>query len=76
MYEYSKSPRLGNKKYLFHDYVNIFFHQQDETLVVFRDIRPATPHHYLVVPKTHIQDPKILNNSHLGLGTWTILNRS
>ena len=39
-------------------------------MVVFRDIKPASPHHYLVVPKQHIPDPKILGNSHVELGKW------
>jgi len=41
---------------------------QDDSLIVFRDIRPATPHHYLVVTKEHIQDAKVLTNAHANLG--------
>ncbi|KAL4219779.1 Histidine triad nucleotide-binding protein 3 [Mactra antiquata] len=40
---------------------------KDERIVVFRDIRPATPHHYLVVTKEHIPDAKQLKYSHIEL---------
>ncbi|BET02126.1 HIT domain [Nesidiocoris tenuis] len=33
---------------------------QDDTLVVFSDIRPAAKHHYLIVTKEHISDCKVL----------------
>ncbi|XP_052214560.1 adenosine 5'-monophosphoramidase HINT3-like isoform X2 [Dreissena polymorpha] len=39
----------------------------DERVSVFRDIRPATPHHYLVASKEHIPDAKHLNPEHSGL---------
>ncbi|XP_033846479.1 adenosine 5'-monophosphoramidase HINT3-like [Periophthalmus magnuspinnatus] len=28
--------------------------KQDEELMCFRDINPAAPHHYLIIPKVHI----------------------
>ena len=37
-------------------------------MVVFRDIRPATDHHYLVAVKQHIPDAKQLKNEHIELG--------
>ncbi|VDI43754.1 Hypothetical predicted protein [Mytilus galloprovincialis] len=40
---------------------------QNEDFVVFRDIRPASNHHYLVIPKIHIPNPKQLNQSHIPL---------
>ncbi|XP_045201579.2 adenosine 5'-monophosphoramidase HINT3-like isoform X2 [Mercenaria mercenaria] len=40
---------------------------RDDTLVVFRDIRPATSHHYLVVTTEHISDAKQLKFENLGL---------
>lgn len=40
---------------------------QDETVVVFPDIRPASPHHYLVVPKDHLPNPKQLDGTHVEL---------
>ncbi|XP_033738707.1 histidine triad nucleotide-binding protein 3-like [Pecten maximus] len=40
---------------------------ENEELVIFKDIKPATRHHYLVVPKHHIKNPKSLDNSHLSL---------
>ena len=41
-------------------------HDQDG-IVIFRDIRPATPHHYLVVPKGHTEDAKHLTASDIPL---------
>lgn len=38
-----------------------------ENVVVFRDIRPAAQHHYLVVSKQHLPDAKQLNHDHLQL---------
>ncbi|KAK9508908.1 hypothetical protein O3M35_006349 [Rhynocoris fuscipes] len=40
---------------------------EDEQVVVFPDIRPASKYHYLIVPKNHIQNAKVLNPSHLNL---------
>ncbi|OWF38591.1 histidine triad nucleotide-binding protein 3-like [Mizuhopecten yessoensis] len=40
---------------------------ENEELVIFKDIKPATRHHYLIVPKHHIKDPRSLNYSHLPL---------
>ncbi|XP_061175800.1 adenosine 5'-monophosphoramidase HINT3-like [Saccostrea echinata] len=39
-------------------YTRILF--QDEEFVAFRDIRPAADHHYLIVTKQHIKNPKQL----------------
>lgn len=33
---------------------------ENDKFVCFRDIRPAAPHHYLVVPRHHVSDPKSL----------------
>lgn len=40
---------------------------EDEIVIAFRDIKPATDHHYLVIPKVHIDNPKILTHEHLEL---------
>ncbi|KDQ15865.1 hypothetical protein BOTBODRAFT_130585 [Botryobasidium botryosum FD-172 SS1] len=40
---------------------------EDETLVVFRDRRPAALHHLLVVPKEHIGSVRELRKEHLPL---------
>lgn len=32
-----------------------------DDIVIFKDIRPASDHHYLVIPKSHVRDPKHLN---------------
>uniref|UniRef100_A0A0A9W2L1 Adenosine 5'-monophosphoramidase HINT3 n=1 Tax=Lygus hesperus TaxID=30085 RepID=A0A0A9W2L1_LYGHE len=33
---------------------------QDDMVIVFNDVRPAAPHHFLIVPKEHISDAKVL----------------
>ncbi|KAK8394859.1 hypothetical protein O3P69_005967 [Scylla paramamosain] len=38
---------------------------QDEEFVVFPDIRPAAPHHYLVLTREHITDAKCLTKEHI-----------
>ncbi|KAJ8411466.1 hypothetical protein AAFF_G00162740 [Aldrovandia affinis] len=37
----------------------------DEELSCFRDIKPAAPHHYLVVPTGHVGNPKSLRKEHV-----------
>uniref|UniRef100_A0A8C7QK38 HIT domain-containing protein n=1 Tax=Oncorhynchus mykiss TaxID=8022 RepID=A0A8C7QK38_ONCMY len=41
--------------------------KQDSELVCFRDINPAAPHHYLVVPKKHIVSCFSLFKEHVKL---------
>ncbi|KAM6915128.1 adenosine 5'-monophosphoramidase HINT3-like [Xenentodon cancila] len=41
--------------------------KQDEELLCFRDICPAAPHHYLVVPRQHITSCRSLNRQHISL---------
>ena len=40
------------------------FLYQDQTLVVFRDIRPQAPVHLLVVPRRHIRSINELTEAH------------
>ncbi|XP_067144060.1 adenosine 5'-monophosphoramidase HINT3-like [Centruroides vittatus] len=40
---------------------------QDEELVAFKNITPAADHHYLIIPKEHIQDGKCLTEKHINL---------
>lgn len=39
----------------------------DEELSCFKDIRPAAPHHYLVVPTKHVGNCKSLSKDHVPL---------
>ena len=40
---------------------------EDDTVIAFKDIRPATKHHYLIIPKIHIDNPKELTADHIVL---------
>ncbi|XP_033495696.2 adenosine 5'-monophosphoramidase HINT3 [Epinephelus lanceolatus] len=39
----------------------------DEEISCFRDIKPAAPHHYLVVPNKHVGNCKSLSKEHVPL---------
>lgn len=41
---------------------------QDDQAIIFKDIRPAASHHFLVVPKTHIKNAKILTPDQKPIG--------
>ncbi|CAG5116233.1 unnamed protein product [Candidula unifasciata] len=43
---------------------------EKDGIVIFKDIRPAAAHHYLVVPQEHIKDPK-----HLGPKDIDLVNK-
>lgn len=36
---------------------------EDEQMIAFPDIRPATRHHYLIIPKQHFGNPKSLHSA-------------
>lgn len=40
---------------------------EDDDLLVFEDIKPASRHHYLVIPKNHIPAANCLTNNDLPL---------
>ncbi|KAH8268784.1 hypothetical protein KR018_006642 [Drosophila ironensis] len=42
---------------------------ENDEFVIFKDIKPASEHHYLAVTKEHHQSLKELNKSHEGLVT-------
>ncbi|XP_041366774.1 histidine triad nucleotide-binding protein 3-like [Gigantopelta aegis] len=46
---------------------NTDFLFESDDFVVFRDIRPASKHHYLVVPKEHMSDSASLKESDVDL---------
>ncbi|XP_067339036.1 adenosine 5'-monophosphoramidase HINT3-like isoform X2 [Channa argus] len=41
--------------------------KKDKELVCFKDINPAAPHHYLVVPRQHMHSCSSLNSGHISL---------
>ncbi|XP_056284020.1 adenosine 5'-monophosphoramidase HINT3-like [Pseudoliparis swirei] len=41
--------------------------KKNKELVCFRDISPAAPHHYLVIPKQHIHSCFLLHRGHVDL---------
>ncbi|CAJ1078052.1 histidine triad nucleotide-binding protein 3-like [Xyrichtys novacula] len=41
--------------------------KKSKDLVCFRDIVPAAPHHYLVIPRQHITSCHALNSGHISL---------
>lgn len=43
---------------------------ETEEYVIFKDKYPAAQHHYLAIPKEHLESFSVLNRSHLGLGKW------
>lgn len=42
----------------------VAFVYEDDAVVIFKDIKPAAPTHYLVVPKIHIQSIAHLEGNH------------
>ncbi|XP_033504973.2 adenosine 5'-monophosphoramidase HINT3-like isoform X1 [Epinephelus lanceolatus] len=40
---------------------------QDDELLCFRDMKPGAIHHYLVIPRTHIDNCKCLQGDHIPL---------
>lgn len=40
---------------------------ESDTIVIFKDIHPASDFHYLAIPKIHIKDPKCVTSEHLPL---------
>lgn len=45
---------------------------EDEEVMVFKDIKPATKHHYLSIPKKHIQDSRVLTKDDKPLGNTKV----
>lgn len=46
---------------------NTVIEYESETIVIFKDIRPASDFHFLAVSKVHIKDIKSLDKGHLPL---------
>lgn len=42
---------------------------ENEEVMVFKDIKPASKHHYLVIPKKHIKGANCLTSTDLPLCT-------
>lgn len=41
---------------------------EDSEVLVFKDIKPAAKHHYLVIPKRHMKNAKSLTSEDVDLG--------
>lgn len=55
---------------------SISLSSQDDELVCFRDMKPGAAHHYLVVPRIHIDNCKTLQKDNIPLGERVLnLNR-
>lgn len=40
---------------------------EDDEIIIFKDIKPASKVHFLVVPKLHVKGPNTLTNEHKNL---------
>ncbi|CAL1529576.1 unnamed protein product [Lymnaea stagnalis] len=40
---------------------------QQDGIVIFKDLRPASDHHYLIIPEKHVKDPKHLGSNDVKL---------
>lgn len=49
---------------------------ETDDYVIFKDIRPASRHHYLIVPKQHFESLKVLDNSHSNMGLFTYIHNT
>lgn len=47
---------------------NTVLEMENDEFVIFKDIKPASQHHYLAVTKEHHNSLKTLNKSHEDLG--------
>lgn len=45
----------------------------NENIIIFEDIRPASEHHYLAVPKKHLHNVRSLNADHKDLSEYFFL---
>lgn len=46
---------------------------ETDDFIIFKDIRPASKHHYLIVPKQHYESLKVLDKSHSNMGLFTYI---
>lgn len=40
---------------------------ESETIVIFKDIHPASKYHFLAIPKVHIKNAKVMTKEHIPL---------
>ena len=60
--------------YIFIDiyiYIYIYTLKQNDDMVCFRDLYPAAPHHFLVIPRQHIVSCLSLTKQDAPLGEWS-----
>lgn len=49
---------------------------ENENIVIFKDIKPASDFHYLAVPKIHLEDVRTLTIDHKDLSKYHLADQT
>lgn len=70
--KFSVACEMEAESCIFCDIVNgktdTVLEMESDDFAIFKDIKPAAQHHYLIVPKEHYDSLKALNESHIKMG--------